>query len=68
VLGDGFADPVADREDRVECGHRLLKNHCDMTAADLSEPTRRDGTQILAADRDPAVDLTILGQQAHQSA
>src|SRR5262245_13761298 len=33
---DGLLDLVADGEDRVERGHRLLEDHADLVAADLA--------------------------------
>ena len=36
VQPDRFADLVADREDRIERGHRLLEDHRDLGAADAA--------------------------------
>jgi len=36
MAGDRFGDLLADREDRIERGHRLLEDHGDLVAAHLA--------------------------------
>jgi hypothetical protein len=40
VQADRLHHLVADGVDRAEAGHRLLKDHADLAAADLAEPAR----------------------------
>ena len=57
---------LADRQDRVERGHRLLEDHRDVAAADLAHLFRRERQQIAAVERDAALRHPPgLGEQAH---
>jgi len=48
-------DLAADREDRVECGHRLLEDQRDLGAADLPHRPFVERAQVDAVEPDPAV-------------
>ncbi len=50
-----FGNLVADGEDRIERGHRLLEDHADRAAADLAHFGFACGKQILAVEQDPAL-------------
>jgi hypothetical protein len=43
---NGLADLLSNREDRVEGGHRLLKDHADLAAADTANLFLRDAEEI----------------------
>src|SRR3990172_1900698 len=53
---DRLADLVADGEDRIERGHRLLKDHRDLVAADLAHLLIFEPEQIPAAIEDLSAD------------
>ncbi len=58
----------ADREDRIEGRHRVLKDHCDLLSAQAAEFGWGQIQQIAAAELDPArYAAGIAGQQAEQS-
>ncbi len=71
---DRLADLVADGEDRVERGHRLLEDHCDLGAADVAhrrtvgagevEPRAVAAREINAARGDPTA--TMLDESHHR--
>jgi hypothetical protein len=46
VQGERFGDLVADGEDRIEGGHRLLEDHGDVVAANGPEPVVRRAHEI----------------------
>src|SRR5260370_37659354 len=46
MLFESFGDLSADRQDRVQRGHRLLENHADIRAPDLSNLLVRQPQQI----------------------
>ncbi|KAG1601557.1 hypothetical protein G6F46_013943 [Rhizopus delemar] len=60
---DGLDDLVADREDRVQRGHRLLEDHGDAVAAQRAALAFRQRQQVLAFEQDAAARF---GQQARQ--
>src|SRR6266699_3354716 len=49
---DGFADLLADREDRVQRGHRLLKDHRDLVAADVANLFVVELDEVVAVEDD----------------
>ena len=49
-----LADLLLDGVKRVERGHRLLKNHGNLIAADMAEPVERQRHQILVLESDDA--------------
>ena len=49
-----LADLLLDGVERVERGHRLLKNHGNLIAADMAEPVERQRHQILVLESDDA--------------
>ena len=66
VLHDRLGDLLADRIDGIERCHRLLEDHRDRTAAQLRQLRRRQLEHRLAVQPDVALDLRVIGQQAHQ--
>jgi hypothetical protein len=57
VQQQGFRDLVADGEDGVERRHRLLEDHRDSVAAQLSQGARVETDEVLALEQDaPAGD------------
>ncbi len=48
VRGQCFRDLAADRDDRVERGHRLLEHRADAAAAHLAQPLRAGAEQFFA--------------------
>ena len=67
VLTDGFSDLLAHLEDRIQAGHRVLKDHGDLRAADRTHIRFRAFEQVAPLKIDLAgCDLTdALGQQPH---
>jgi hypothetical protein len=45
---------LADREDGVQAGHRLLKDHPDLLAADRAHLVPGQVEQVAALEKDPA--------------
>src|ERR1022692_1546059 len=65
-----FGDLVSDAHDRIECGHRLLKDHRDARTSQMAELIRRKSRQVLwlafaILERDAARDRGRRWQQAH---
>jgi len=62
-----LGDLVADREHRVQRGHRLLEHHRNVLAAHAAQVLDRGRQQVLPAEQHPAVpaDDGIVGQQPH---
>ena len=54
---------VADRAQRVEVGARRLEDHAQAARADVAQPLRRHGRDVLAVDADRAADPEVVGQQ-----
>ena len=52
MLFEGLGDLPADRQDRVQRGHRLLKDHADVAAAHLADLLVRKPQQIAAGKQD----------------
>ena len=62
----GLHHLLADREDRVERGHRLLEDHRDVAAADLAHLLGREREQVAPVEGDAALRHPPgLGEQAH---
>ncbi len=62
----GLHHLLADREHRIERGHRLLEDHRDVAAALLAHLLFGEVEQVLAFEQDLALrDLPGLGEQAH---
>ena len=61
MLAERFHDLAADREDGVQAGHGILKDHRDLRAAQRAQRTRRKGENVLSVELDrPADDLAGL--------
>ena len=62
-----LVDLPPDGHQRVERGHRLLKHHRDLVAAELAQPLPGDAEQVLAIEPDfPSLRPHVrAGQQAH---
>ncbi len=62
-----LGDLVADRQHRIERGHRLLKDHRDLVAADVSHLGFFELYQVLSIEGDRAADDLSgwVGDQAH---
>ncbi|MNT33597.1 hypothetical protein D3C72_1695330 [compost metagenome] len=54
--GERLGDLLADREDRVEAGHRLLEDHRNVLAANLAHLLFRKSQQVAPAKHDLALD------------
>jgi hypothetical protein len=68
VRAVGLGDLLADAEDRVERGHRLLEDHRDVAAADGLHLRLGQVGQVLPLEQDLAVDAGVaLGQQAQHA-
>ena len=67
VDADRFPDLLADREHRVEAGHRLLEDHGDAVAADAPHGRLVEGKEVRALEVDAAPDRAgeALGQEPH---
>ena len=52
----GFRDLVADREHRVQAGHRLLEDHRDVVAADVAHLVLREREQVTPVEPDLPLD------------
>src|SRR2546426_1272612 len=68
MLAQHLADLEADREHRVERGHRLLEDHRDLGAAQLLHLARSDREEVAAAVENPARSTdggVFAGQEAH---
>jgi hypothetical protein len=62
----GFHHLLADREDRIERGHRLLEDHRDVAAASLAHLLFGEVEQVLPLEQDLALRHPAgLGEQAH---
>src|SRR5690606_2493383 len=53
VGAPGLGDLLADGEDRVERGHRLLEDHADAAAPDPAQLRGRHRDEVLALEQDP---------------
>ena len=53
VQAEHFRDLVPDREDGVQCRHRILQDQCDVTAAEAAHLMLRFREQVLAAEQHP---------------
>jgi serine kinase of HPr protein (carbohydrate metabolism regulator) len=51
MLLDRLGDLAADRQDRVQRGHRLLENHADLAAAHLPHLFFRQAHQVAAGEQ-----------------
>ena len=58
MLPDRFGELKADGQDRIERCHRLLKDHADLTAADLADFLFAQRQKIAAVEPDAATDDT----------
>ena len=70
MIAKHLIDLIADGHDRVERGHRLLKDHRDVAAANVTQPRLADLDEILIAEAngtllDPHMGLR---QQPHDRA
>ena len=66
VEDDGLDDLCADGEDRVERGHRLLKDHADVAAADRLHVSLGEFHEIAAEERDSAgLDAGVRRKKPH---
>ena len=64
-MGDeGFGDLQANRQHRVERGHRFLKHHADLPAAQPAQAFGRHGQHILPLPGHLAGNAGEIGQQA----
>src|SRR5215510_8450629 len=54
---------LANREDRVERGHRLLKDHRDLGAAHLAQLAFRHARDLMSGDADAALDMAAARRQ-----
>ena len=63
VLHQRLADLLADREHRVQRGHRILEHAGDLAAAQLLQLAHRRGQHVAALERDRARALGVVGQQ-----
>ena len=53
MLLDRFGELKPDRQDRVQRGHRLLKDHADLPAAHLADVLLAQGEKIAAIEANP---------------
>src|ERR1039458_8032468 len=58
-----FGNLIAHAHHRIERGHRLLENHADLSAADVSHLWLRPGEEILATKLNVAVNARLWRQQ-----
>ncbi|MNI08007.1 hypothetical protein D3C73_610300 [compost metagenome] len=66
MLTQHFGDLLTDLQDRVERGHRFLKDHADTVAANFLHVLERDGQKFLALEFNLAGHAGVSGrQQAH---
>ena len=63
-----LGDLLANREDRIKRGGRLLEDHRDAVAAQFLEPALRGGGYVFPVEHDTAGNCTIMRQKAHQGA
>ena len=69
VVDDRLGDLLADREDGVECRHRLLEDHRDLRTPQLPKRLLIRVENIDAAGTNRSADLyTPMRQQAHDAA
>jgi hypothetical protein len=59
-----FGNLISHAHHRIERGHRLLENHANPGAADVSHLRFRHGEQIFAAKLNEAVNARLWRQQA----
>ena len=62
VEPDRLGDLLADREDRVERGHRLLEDHRDVVAADLRHLVLVERREVLTVEDDVRAGLDATGR------
>ena len=62
---DALGDLVADGEDRVEAGHRVLEDHADPAAADSPQRFALSASTSVVAQADPAARFDPAGRR-HQ--
>ncbi|MCY1296085.1 hypothetical protein D9M70_454550 [compost metagenome] len=67
MVHDRLGDLAADGIERIERGHRLLEDHCDLRTAHLVQRLWRQAHKLLSAVTRGAGDLTVLGEQAHDA-
>src|SRR6516165_9434698 len=67
VIDERLLDLVADREQRIEPGHRLLEDHGDLHAAKPVELRRRPAEDFFAAIADRAGRPAVAGKEAEGS-
>ncbi len=66
VLGQHFVDLIAAGHDRIECGHRLLKDHRHAGGAQFAQPRERCVGDVFTLQQDaPRHHRQGLRQQAH---
>ena len=63
---NGFSDLMPDGLHGVQRGHRFLKHHADVIAADGAELGFRQGQQVLIPQHDMTARLRPLRQQLHR--
>jgi hypothetical protein len=63
-----LGDLLANREDGIKRGGRLLEDHRDAVAAQFLEPALRGGGYVFPVEHDTAGNCTIMRQKAHQGA
>lgn len=66
VQAQGLGDLVAYRVDRVECCHRLLKDHANAVAAQFAQRCIVLANKFLPVEADAAAGKRVFRQQAHQ--
>ncbi len=62
---DGFRHLIADGHQRIECSHRLLKNHADRVAAQRIHFALAGGHQIAPLEHDPTRPHGSSRQKSH---
>ena len=65
VLDQDLGHLARDAKVRVERGHRVLKDHRELDAADVVQLARRQAQQLLAAKAGAAGAAAVLGEQPH---
>ena len=60
----GFGNLVAHPHHRIQCGHRLLKDHADSRAADVPHLRFRQREQLFATKLDASANAGLRRQQA----
>ncbi len=66
VGGDRLRDLVADRERRIERGHRVLEDHADPVAAEPAELLGFESDEVVALEPHRTTDGGARGQEAHR--